>query len=410
MTMQREQQNKVSIIVPVYNAEQWIGYCLNSIVSQTYRNIEVIVINDGSTDASLAICENYGRIDKRVHVFDIPNGGVGRARNTGIKYATGEYIQFVDSDDVISFEMVEKLVKAIETYHADIAFCGMDVVKLDDQKNAKVVDVFSSGMIGKECVLSEKEFNEKFPYLILHTVMLEGPCNRIYKTNILKENNIIFPEKWSLGEDMIFNFDYYSYCRKFVLLSEPYYYYLQHNVLSLTKRYQADMLENRLELLNRYAQYMDQKKAWTEGGEKYYSSYAIGYMISVLKNIFVCKGNTEAEKKAEIEEVLNCELFKENIVKAGWIDEQWEWLRECMQYTDVGTVYEKGMSLSRLSEQEVLKEEHLKPNPGKVNLIMVRSIERLNHVLHSRRLAKVRRSLINDGIKITMHRIFGKGK
>ena len=116
---------KVSIIVPVYNAEQYLGYTITSILKQTYKNIEIILVNDGSKDDSLIICQNYAAIDDRVKVLDIPNGGVSNARNCGIESATGEYIQFVDSDDVITENMTERLVDTMHIYEADMVVCGM---------------------------------------------------------------------------------------------------------------------------------------------------------------------------------------------------------------------------------------------------------------------------------------------
>ena len=97
--MENTEKNEklVSIIIPVYNAEKYLGYCLNSVTSQTYRNLEIILINDGSSDCSLEICENYAAIDERISVISIKNSGVSTARNTGLDSAAGQYIQFVDS-------------------------------------------------------------------------------------------------------------------------------------------------------------------------------------------------------------------------------------------------------------------------------------------------------------------------
>ena len=104
----------ISIIVPVYNAEKWIDRCIKSLIKQTYDDIEIILVNDGSTDTSLSVCKKYADIDKRIVVIDKKNSGVSATRNIGIEIAKGEYIQFVDSDDYIDEKMCEMLVNAIE--------------------------------------------------------------------------------------------------------------------------------------------------------------------------------------------------------------------------------------------------------------------------------------------------------
>ena len=104
------QNKKVYIIVPVYNAEKYLGYCLNSILSQTYSNWTAILVDDGSTDTSLEICRSYEAVDARFRVFSKPNGGVSSARNFGLRYAEGDYLEFVDSDDCLALDSLEKQV------------------------------------------------------------------------------------------------------------------------------------------------------------------------------------------------------------------------------------------------------------------------------------------------------------
>ena len=118
----------VSIIVPVYNVEKYLPSCLRSILQQSYPAIEIILINDGSKDNSLAVCQKFARKDSRVRVIDIPNGGVSHARNLGVTVATGKYVQFVDSDDKINRHMVRTMVGELERAQADIAFCGLEMV------------------------------------------------------------------------------------------------------------------------------------------------------------------------------------------------------------------------------------------------------------------------------------------
>ena len=116
----------ISIIVPVYNRENKVGSCIASILNQTYTDLELILVDDGSTDNSVAVCEEYAKQDKRIRIIQKENGGVSSARNCGIKEARGEYLQFVDSDDTIDKEMTQKLYEAVQKNEADEA---VDFVK-----------------------------------------------------------------------------------------------------------------------------------------------------------------------------------------------------------------------------------------------------------------------------------------
>lgn len=400
----------VSVIVPVYNAEEVVGRCINSIVSQTYRNLEIILVNDGSKDNSLEICKNYERLDRRVKVINIPNGGVSNARNTGIEKAIGTYIQFIDADDMINLEMTGHLVECMETYFADIVFCGTNVSEYDKCDNLKVVEQFTSRAMGKECVLSKKVFNEKFPKILLETVLLEACWNCLYRAEILKSNNIKFPNHISLGEDLIFNFHYYKFCEKAVFLEECYYYYVQDNTNSLTKVYRKDMFQNRIELLNTYADFMSEQKAWTEEGKVYYANYAVGYLISILKNIFSEAADmSEVEKKREIEQVLNCELFRENIAVASWTDERWRWMIDCFEYSDVGAFYRNAGLLMKDYKSNAFSAPHIHEedggitrNPGKLNTLIVESLKLVLKCKRIRKVELLKNSIEDVGLKQTL--------
>ena len=133
-----ENEIKVSIVVPIYNAEKFLTTTVDSIIAQTYKNIEIILVNDGSTDGSLALCQTFLEKDKRIKVVDKQNGGVSSARNCGIHTASGEFIMFVDSDDLIEKDACEKLVKNAIATKSDIVFCNY-YVKVVEKNKEKVV-------------------------------------------------------------------------------------------------------------------------------------------------------------------------------------------------------------------------------------------------------------------------------
>ena len=119
--------SKVSVVIPVYNTQKYLDQCLGSILFQTYRNLEIICVNDGSTDNSLAILQKYAKFDKRIKIIDQKNMGISPARNEGMKVATGEFIIFFDSDDFFDSTMMEEMVMKAEEYDADIAVCSYSV-------------------------------------------------------------------------------------------------------------------------------------------------------------------------------------------------------------------------------------------------------------------------------------------
>ena len=203
---------KVSIIVPVYNVEKYVEECINSILCQTYNNIELILIDDGSKDLSFEKCKNYQNL-KNVFLYHIENSGASKARNFGIEKASGKYLMFVDSDDVIEKEMVQNLVECIESKNVDMVVCSYLY-----QYKDRVENVFFS----KDGYLSQIDAKIE----MFKTDSIQGfSVNKIYKRNIIIENKIEFDEKIKICEDMLFVFNYINYIKDAYIINKPYYHY-----------------------------------------------------------------------------------------------------------------------------------------------------------------------------------------
>lgn len=202
----------VSIIVPVYNVEKYIKECLESIINQTYENIEVILIDDGSTDKSGRICDEYSKIDKRIKVIHKQNSGVSATRNIGLKEATGEYIEFVDPDDFTSKNYIKKMMDGIK--NSDCVICGYN----EQYKNATV----SHSIAKHKCNIGRKEAINNLFVRNLYNGYL---WNKLFKTNIIKEHQLVFNEKISILEDLLFVTEYLSYCNNITLITDNLYYY-----------------------------------------------------------------------------------------------------------------------------------------------------------------------------------------
>lgn len=230
----------VSVIVPIYNVEQYLDRCMKSLINQTIENIEIIMVDDGSPDQCPAICDRYRMLDNRVQVIHKRNAGLGMARNTGIDLAKGEYIAFVDSDDFVELDMYEKLYAVAKRENADAVISGGFI---DEKKDGttfanhimKTVDVFEGNtrQLALEMLGSKPEFRRDYIYE-------PSVCKGIYKLSIVKEENIRFhSERELISEDYVFHLDLFQVTKKVICVPECYYHYCQNDV-SLTKTYRED--------------------------------------------------------------------------------------------------------------------------------------------------------------------------
>lgn len=209
----------VSIIVPVYNAENYIDECVKSLIIQRYNDIEIILVNDGSSDNSLNKCLEWKKKSSKVRVVDKKNGGVSSARNCGMKVARGEYISFVDSDDFVSEDYIESLLKHMKK-DIDLVALGMSYYKdncLHPVKYRLKSKIYTCDYL-KKIVIDDGTFSG----FCFHSC-----CTLLYKSSIIKKYNIQFNTNIKFNEDGLFNTEYVFYCKKniFVDFSDRIYFY-----------------------------------------------------------------------------------------------------------------------------------------------------------------------------------------
>lgn len=235
----------VSIIVPIYNVEKYIRKCIDSLLSQTFKDFEIILIDDGSTDLSTLICEEYSKQYSQIHFFKKTNEGLGLTRNFGIKKATGKYLLFVDSDDYIESNTIESLVK----YDEDLIIGGYNRVNSDNI----VFDVFRY----LPDVFIDKEIKDKmFPRLIgsapnKSDSIAVSVCGCLYLKSIIDKNNIIFfSEHEIISEDLFFNLEFLLKASRVRITDEVLYNY-RLTEGSLTKRYNHNRFNKIKELYYR---------------------------------------------------------------------------------------------------------------------------------------------------------------
>lgn len=234
----------ISIIVPAYNVEKYILKCISSIREQTYDNLQIIIVNDGSSDNTLEIIKKIESVDHRIQVINKKNEGVSVARNMGMEKALGKYICFVDGDDYIDNTMIETLYNDIISYESEMSICGY--------KN-----VFKNGTNNECSLYSKKEFLTSKQYLkkmsqYLYTVYYGSLCNKLYIRNIIVSNNIQFKKDICLAEDLLFNLDYIKFVKSIVVNPETLYFYYQDSEDSLTKQDDIDYLWEMAKIRLRY--------------------------------------------------------------------------------------------------------------------------------------------------------------
>lgn len=250
---------RFSIIIPVYNAEKYLDRCISSVIKQTYRNCEIILINDGSKDHSGTICDEYARKDNRIKVVHQENAGVSTARNIGLKNAVGEYIIFVDCDDWLQTNMFQKLNNIIERENVDCIIYNL------------------KGIIKNRFVPEKKLINSIIK--LIKTETINSPCNKVYRRDIIEQYNIKFDKKIEIGEDLLFNIVYISKIKNIYLFNNKLYNYTKVNNNSLTKKYKE----------NKYEQLMFVDNEMKKILKKYNNKKLLECEKFVrLKNIFSC--------------------------------------------------------------------------------------------------------------------------
>lgn len=221
---------KVSIIIPIYNVEKYLDRCMESLLNQTLKDIEIIMVDDGSPDNCPKMCDDYAKQDSRVKVIHKKNAGLGLARNSGLEVATGEYVAFVDSDDFTDVDAYRSLYENAQKRNADVVYAGFLMQHSDNTES--------------ECFVLDKEWKGKEINTFLKSLIYDSlpdketiwmsVWNAIYKRKVIENNNIRFlSEREYLSEDVVFHTMLLPLCRKVVCIPKTFYHYC-YNGASLT--------------------------------------------------------------------------------------------------------------------------------------------------------------------------------
>jgi glycosyltransferase involved in cell wall biosynthesis len=210
----------ISVIIPVYNVEKFLRKCLDSVLTQSMEEFEVLLINDGSTDESSKICEQYAEQDQRFKVFHTKNSGPSKARNFGIQKAVGEYIMFIDADDYLDQDTFNTVWNTIEKASTDLVVYPFYEKKEDLVEKREVNECYFDNRVDKANFLKKVWITDE---------MLSSTWNKLYKAEIIKQNNIVFNEDFLIAEDYLFNLNYIDVVDNGVSINTPLYYYIRHD-------------------------------------------------------------------------------------------------------------------------------------------------------------------------------------
>ena len=234
----------VTLIIPVYNAERYLRRCLDSVAAQTFTDMEVLLMNDGSTDGSLAICKEYEERDLRFHTIDKENSGVSNTRNIAMKLSRGMYLQFLDSDDWITPDATESLVRAAVEDDCDLViadFYRVNGKHYVEKKHIKKKDVMSREEFAMEMADDPADY--------YYGVM----WNKLYRRSIIEEHELRCDASMNWCEDFLFNLQFIRHGQRFRALQKPIYYYMKRKgSLVATESVSVDAVKLKFELLEKY--------------------------------------------------------------------------------------------------------------------------------------------------------------
>ncbi len=244
----------VSIIIPAYNVEKYVEKCINSVVNQTYERLEIIVINDGSTDNTKKILEQKAKKDKRIKIISQHNRGLSAARNTGIKSAKGEYIAFIDGDDIIEPNFIESNILNIKQHKSDISVCGFTTITASNKKTGCNYEKTINGTNATIQLLTRQENVDIIA------------CNKLYKKNLFVGNNIFYPEN-EIHEDTLTTYKLYSKAEKVSYIKPPLYNYYKRSGSITTSTKLAKSLGYKLRAAEEAKRYFSDSKSLSDAAE-----------------------------------------------------------------------------------------------------------------------------------------------
>lgn len=301
----------ITIIIPAYNAEKYIKNCINSVLCQTYTDYEIIAVNDGSTDNTLQILQDFAKCNKKIHIIDKKNGGVSNAKNTALEFVKGEYVTFLDSDDTLPPDALETLINLMQE-DVDFASGNYNKVKFCTKPNN----------------LPPAEFNnyeEAKSKMLKFDGYMWWQAGRLYKSSIIKENNLMFDTTMTFGEDHLFNLLYAQHTTKKIVFTDKtvYNYYIVRN--GLTTRLYKNMNAIQRKIFDSICDAFDIKNTNNDFKDDYISRN----LLFLTEYYFICYSKSTAVKYIkETFENVYFDVLNDDILKMSFTPQQVQLLNQ----------------------------------------------------------------------------------
>lgn len=276
----------VSVIVAVYNAEKYLENCIASICAQNYQRLQILLVDDGSTDLSGNICDDWSKKDQRITVIHQKNGGVSKARNVGIDRAEGTYTVFVDADDYLEKEYISSMVE--EQKNNGMVITGY-FIDIDIERRKRITPII---LRQEACSILDREKTVE----LYKAGLLFAVWNKMYCTEILKEQKICFDENINLGEDALFNLRYFEEVQgEICVINKPLYHYMKRENESLDSKYRPDFFESQIRIFSMFIQYLQGIEAARADIAEIYAFY-FNALVVALDNLYCYRRHMKKEK------------------------------------------------------------------------------------------------------------------
>ena len=308
---------KISVIMPVYNVEEYLKKAIESVTNQSFSNFELFLVDDGSTDNSGEICDTYAKTDKRIKVIHQKNSGAHNARNNALKLSSGEYVCFFDSDDYIDPNMLKEMYEIAKNYNSDLVVSGFNINTYYNENDFIVLKYTPCTKNSSQIEhFSNKELFRKYAYLNFDRNMFYPPWNKLYKLSYIYQNNITFPNTYR--DDFPFVLNVIKDIENVTYVTKHYYNFIRKRTESETQKYVSNLYEKREE---EHEEMMKLYKYWKLDNDsnsiEMISRRYIDRIIECIVNLFngECK-LTSIEKKQKIKLYLNTDNFNKSIILA----------------------------------------------------------------------------------------------
>lgn len=313
------QKDLISVILPVYNVEKYLDKCLNSLINQTYQNLEIILVDDGSPDNSGKICDDWTTKDSRIKVIHKENGGVSSARNLGLDTATGNYITFLDPDDYVDLQMYEKMLSAIHAQNADMAMCGMtNVYELNGLEEIVVEENLPNININSQTYLLLNNKFRKNGVLYTDTIM-GSVCRCLFNKSLISTTRF---EKVMICEDLVFVSDIFKKNPLIAVVNEHLYYYLQRPTSALHS-INLKKIESRLEAIELLYNRLNESVDKSVMGALLFAEYS-GCTSKLIANYSIKEVKKFINNNQFINSTMNTKFnYKMQLKNVGFIKKFW---------------------------------------------------------------------------------------